>query len=143
MLSAFHCQHVEVACLLSTLFRKFSITIFLEALDDFLHCEQRHILCTELCFHNDLRLLLQSSLFDNSLGSLSYAIILFVLGLPELYINLPLSKLFVDSAQELWHILFFSAVNCTSHRRGSQAPLPMRTSQCKIVESLSQSTEVR
>ena len=81
-------------------------------------------MCTELCFHNDLRLRMQYSSIQP--WSQPYAIILFVLGLPELYINLPLSKLLVDSAMELWHMIFFSPVN-----------------HSKIVESPGQSTEVR
>ena len=67
--------------------------------------------CAELCFDNDLRLSKQTSSIQ--LWSQSVAILLFVLNLPELYISLPLSKLFVDTAMELWHMLFFSAVSCT------------------------------
>ena len=47
---------IVIQCLLSKLLMKFSITIVFEALDDVVHCELRHIVCTELCFHNDLRL---------------------------------------------------------------------------------------
>ena len=72
-------SHVKVVIkrLLSKLFKKFSIAIVLKASDDFPHCELRHILCTELCFHNDLRLPMQSSSIRP--WSHSYAIILFVL----------------------------------------------------------------
>ena len=96
-------SHVEIViqCLLSKLPRKFSINIVFEALDDVVHCELRHILCAEVRFHNDLRLSMQSSSIQP--WSQSFMIFHFV----------PLSKLFVDTAIESWHMLFFSAVNCT------------------------------
>ena len=103
--------HVEIVvqCLLSKFFRQFSITIVLEALDDIVHCEFRHVLCTELRFHNNFRLPMQSSTIQ--FRSKSLTIFLLELSLPELHVDHPLSKFFVDTAMELWCILFFSAIS--------------------------------
>ena len=56
-------SHVEVViqCLLSKLLRKLSISVVFEALNDVVHCELCNILCSELRFHNGLRLSMQTS----------------------------------------------------------------------------------
>ena len=77
-----------------------------------LSTELRHVLCTELGFHNNLRLPMQASSIQ--LRSQSVTVILLVLSLPELHVDLPLSKILIDTAMKLWYMLFFSAI---SHRR--------------------------
>ena len=56
-------SHVEIViqCLLSKLFKKFSITVVFEALNDVVHCELCNNLCSELRLHNDFRLSVQTS----------------------------------------------------------------------------------
>ena len=70
--------------------------------------------------------------------SQSYAIILFVLGLPELYINLPLSKLFIDSAM--------NCGTCSSSLRSTVPDIAVHLRlhfQCELLNAKSSSLQVR
>ena len=106
-------SHVEVViqCLLSKLLKKLSITVVFEALNDVVHCELCNILCSELRFHNGLRLSMQTSPIQP--WSQSVTVFQLELNLSEPHISFPLSKFFVDTAIELWHLLILSAVSCT------------------------------
>ena len=106
-------SHVEVViqCLLSKFLRKFSITVVFEALNDVVHCELCNVLCSELCFHHGLRLSMQTSPIQP--WSQSVTVFQLEVNLSEPHISFPLSKLFVDTAIELWHLLILSAVSCT------------------------------
>ena len=83
----------------------------IEALDDFPHCELRHVLCTEFCFHNDLRLPIQSSS---------------ILGFTEFQspIQQTFEKKKKNQLSSIHHRnvaqIFFSTVNCTSAAQPSQ-----------------------
>ena len=102
---------IVIQCLLSKLFRKFSIPVVFEAFDDVVHCELCNILCSELCFHNGFRLSVQTSPIQP--WSQSVTVFHLEVNLPEPHISFPLSKFFVDAAIELWHLLILSAVSST------------------------------
>ena len=87
-------SHVEVViqCLLSLLLRKFSTTFVFEALNDVVHCELCNILCSELRFHNGLRLSVQTSPIQP--WSQSVTAFQLELNLPEPHISFPLTKFF-------------------------------------------------
>ena len=63
-----------------------------EAFDDVVHCELCNILCSELCFHNDFRLSVQTSPIQP--WSQSVMVFHLELNLPEPHISFPLSKCF-------------------------------------------------
>ena len=104
-------SHVEVViqCLLSKLLTKFSITVVFEALNDVVHCELCNILCSELRFHTDFRLSVQTSPIQP--WSPSVTVFHLELNVPEPHISFPLSNF--SSMRPLWHVLILSAVSST------------------------------